>query len=63
VPCSGCRKKVVRKSNPKDVMGGYKYLNAKQLEARLAVFKNRYCSDCKKIEKCDFAMYKACKGG
>jgi len=46
----------------KDVMGGYKYLHAHQIKARLEVFKKNNCKACKIKDKCDYAMYLTCKG-
>jgi hypothetical protein len=60
--CKGCGKRQVsRKITKTDVMGGYKYLTARQIKARLEVYKRRYCSDCDKRYECDYEMYVKCK--
>jgi hypothetical protein len=51
-----------RKRNNKDVMGGYKYLRAHQIAARLEVFKRTNCQRCPKLKECDYSMYLLCKG-
>ena len=55
----GCCSKRV-KFNKYDVMGGYKYLKAHQIRARLEVFKRSFCINCKNRYLCDFKMYKTC---
>ena len=65
--CSGCGKKRAARAaravidEKTGVMGGYKYLNDKQIKARLEVYKKRYCSDCKKRYDCNYEMYVKCK--
>ena len=44
-----------------DVMGGYAYLPAQQIRARLEVFKKRYCKTCPQRYECDYPMYVECK--
>jgi len=59
--CYGCgRKNAKNKLKNRDILGNYKYLSAKQIDARLKVFKERNCTNCEDTLKCDFAMYKAC---
>jgi hypothetical protein len=65
--CGGCRAKAARRSanrniTEKDgVMGGYKYLNDRQIKARLEIYKRKYCQDCDERFKCDYSMYVGCK--
>ena len=62
--CSGCGKKraVAREAIEKDeVMGGYKYLNDRQIKARLEVYKRKYCTGCPRRYECDYAVYSECK--
>jgi hypothetical protein len=67
--CGGCRKRSVSKSNPKspdqyDLTGGVdiKSLNSKQIQARLEVFKRKYCKNCNFRYRCDYPSYLGCKG-
>lgn len=61
--CSGCRKRNARKADQskRDIMTEYKYLNDRQLKARLEVYKKRYCKGCKDIEKCNYEQYVKCQ--
>ena len=59
--CSKCGKKRVLSEDAYDVMGGYKYLPDRQIRARLAVFKKRYCKHCNERYECDYVKYKRCK--
>jgi len=64
--CGGCGKRRVTKQmtkniNKDDVMGGYGHLTNRQIKARLEVYKKRYCKDCDKRYKCDYASYVSCK--
>lgn len=62
--CGGCSKRMAVKEQTKesyDVMGGYKDLPARQIKARLEVYKKRYCKPCENRYKCDFVMYSNCK--
>jgi hypothetical protein len=43
-----------------DVMGGYKYLSASQIKARLEIFKRIYCKNCGERYSCDFGKYQSC---
>lgn len=59
--CGSCtRRKPQHKGGKYDVMGGYKTLTARQINARLEVYKKMYCSDCVNRYNCDFGMYSAC---
>lgn len=58
--CSGCGKRH-RQSTDTDVMGGYKYLNNRQIKARLEVYKKKYCRNCAKAAECDYSVYIKCK--
>lgn len=64
--CGGCGR-TVRKHIDKEnielykVFGNYKYLNDRQLKARLDVYKKRNCSGCEKAEVCEIGMFISCK--
>jgi len=64
--CSGCGRKrqAARRAAQKsgdEVMGGYKYLNDRQIKARLEVYKKKYCKGCNKRYECDYQSYVECK--
>lgn len=65
--CSGCGKKRAARAarnivkNGDEVMGGYKYLNDRQIKARLEVYKKKYCSNCESRYECTYETYKGCK--
>jgi hypothetical protein len=69
--CSGCgRKRAARAArqgaanmaaNVDEVMGGYKYLNDRQIKARLEVYKKKYCSGCDGRYECTYEIYERCK--
>jgi hypothetical protein len=66
--CSGCGKKRAVRARAaaaakikNEVMGGYKYLNDKQIKARLEVYKKKYCSDCESRYECTYEIYSGCK--
>ena len=67
--CGGCAKRRAAKTaNRKaleegDLMGGYANLTARQINARLEVYKRRYCKACDKRYTCDYNGYVACKKG
>lgn len=69
--CSACSKrnairaaenaaKVMNKIASEDILGGYKYLNNQQIEARLDVYKKRNCSTCTDMANCDYKRYLEC---
>jgi len=58
--CSGCGKRRAARTSG-NIMEQYKYLNDRQLKARLEIFKKRNCQKCEKKERCDYEMYVACK--
>jgi hypothetical protein len=58
--CKGCGKRRAAKSS-KNIMEQYKYMNDRQLKARLEVYKKRHCADCDKKDKCNYEMYVACQ--
>lgn len=63
--CGGCgkkKKRPIKASAEKDLMGGYKYLSDRQIKTRLEAYKKRYCSDCNSRYDCDYTMYLKCKG-
>lgn len=43
-----------------DIMGGYKYLTAQQINARLEIFKRIYCKNCSERYACDINKYNSC---
>jgi hypothetical protein len=65
--CSGCGRKrraaqtAAAQKTGDEVMGGYKYLNDRQIKARLEVYKKKYCKGCDKRYECDYQMYVGCK--
>jgi len=63
--CGGCgRKRAVVNApagSPESLMGGYKYLTARQLRARLEVYKKNNCQSCEDRYKCDYGMFVSCK--
>lgn len=65
--CGGCKKRAARRSANRTitrdggVMGGYKYLNDRQIKARLEIYKKKYCPDCDNRFKCDYNMYVSCR--
>jgi hypothetical protein len=65
--CSGCAKRreaaiAARKNREEDnLMGGYKYLNDRQIKARLEAYKRKYCKECELRFECDYENYLKCK--
>lgn len=65
--CGGCAKRrakamAAQRGKADDLlMGGYKYLNDRQIKARLEAYKRRYCKECKKRYDCDYASYVECR--
>jgi len=63
--CGACgRKRAVKTAppgSPESLMGGYKYLTARQLRARLEVYKKKNCTSCDKRYQCDYGMFVSCK--
>ena len=61
--CGSCSKKR-RATTPitkdSDLMAGYKYLTDRQINARLEVYKKRFCSTCGNRYKCDYKSYLTC---
>jgi len=58
---SCCGKKIdINNSNAFSVMGRYKYLTQRQINARLEVFKKINCKSCSKRYDCNFDMYNKC---
>jgi len=54
--------KILTSSRPHfTVMGNYKYLNDKQINKRLQMFKNIYCKECVDKQICNYERYKTCK--
>jgi len=69
--CGGCGKNrrpsraaVNNKTNYYNFTGGVdvKSLNQKQINARLEIFKRRFCSDCNDRYKCNYEVFLNCKG-
>lgn len=65
--CSACtgRSKYANRVNEysKELFGEYKYLSNAQIEARLATYKRKYCTECEKRYVCNYASYLECKKG
>ena len=64
--CGGCaarRKKETKITETDGVMGNFKYLTHKQLDARLKAYKRRNCTSCDNYFDCDYKMYISCKEG
>lgn len=59
--CGGCGNKKVYKEEDFNVKGNYKYLNPRQLEARLDKFKRRFCTGCQTRYDCTYENYLKCK--
>lgn len=57
--CSGCGNRHIKSID--DVMGAYKYLSNRQINARLELYKKKYCKECEKKSVCDYEMYVKCK--
>jgi transposase len=66
--CSKRRRKTpidnVSRSEDYDLTGGMdiRSLNARQVQARLEVFKRRFCKTCNDRYSCDYPSYIKCKG-
>jgi hypothetical protein len=58
--CSGCGKRNAAR-NSSNIMEQYKYLNDRQIKARLEIFKRQHCKDCEKKSSCDYGTYVACQ--
>jgi len=61
----GCNKNRSASASSRDaksftVMGGYKYLTAAQIAARLEVYKRMYCKSCVTRYDCTFEIYSTC---
>lgn len=63
--CGACKKRAEARSArnvaPGDLFGGYKYLNDRQIKARLEVYKLRFCKNCVTLVTCDYANYLNCQ--
>ena len=61
--CGGSRNTKVTAASY-DILGGVsiKSLNAKQISARLALFKRKFCKTCSDRYKCTYTVYLDCKG-
>jgi len=68
MPCGGCgrrseaRREAMRSRDESALNGGYANLTARQIKARLEVYKRRYCSKCEKRYDCNYNNYLKCKG-
>lgn len=47
----------------RELFGEYKYLSNAQIEARLATYKRKNCTECNERYVCDYALYLQCKKG
>ena len=61
--CNSCGKRSAtrRARSSGNIMNEFKYLNDRQIRARLEVYKRKYCKDCKKRYECNYEMYVKCK--
>ena len=64
--CRGCGARRAAKAAASikkdgDLLGGYKYLSVRQINARLEAYKRRFCSSCGERYTCDYAMYLKCE--
>ena len=69
--CGSCSKRrrippntVVTDSREYDLTGGVSIniLNSRQIQARLEVFKRKFCKTCSARYECNYVMYIDCKG-
>jgi len=64
--CNSCGKRNVSKVDisKHDIFGGMsiKSLNNRQIEARVSLFKRKFCKKCGNRYKCDYEHYLVCKG-
>lgn len=68
--CGSCSKRrMVRRATQEsvtsyDLAGGVdiKSLNDRQINARLEIFKRKFCKDCNKRYECNYGVYLGCKG-
>ena len=64
--CGGCKARAAARaatSIKKDgnLLGGYKYLTRRQINARLEAYKRRFCSDCGDRYSCNYETYLKCE--
>jgi hypothetical protein len=61
--CGGCARTSSKTGNnyEEGVVGNFKYLNNKQIKARLESYKRKYCRECVNRYECDFKMYINCR--
>lgn len=59
----GCGQKnnKLRFNKGDNILGSYKYLNDRQIKARLEVYKKINCKNCNERYKCDYVMYLKCR--
>jgi len=62
--CGGCARRRAARQGPataESLMGGYKYLNDRQIRARLEVYKRNNCKACDQRYECDYGNFVKCK--
>ena len=65
--CGGCvKRRAVRAAHRRskedyDLMGGYANLTSGQINARLEIYKRRYCKQCDNRYDCDYGSYVSCR--
>ena len=64
--CGGCAKRRGARQDDvtpdyKRIFGNYKYLNHRQLQARLERYKRDFCKDCQDRYECGFEKFVKCK--
>jgi hypothetical protein len=64
--CGGCAARSAAKgakavTKDGDLLGGYKYLPRRQINARLETYKRRFCSNCSQRYECMYETYLKCE--
>lgn len=64
--CGGCKARAASRAakaitKDGDLLGGYKYLSRRQVNARLEAYKRRFCSGCSERYSCIYDTYLKCK--
>ena len=59
--CGACSRKRTARKEAYDIFAGQKYLTERQLNARLEVFKRKFCPNCDIRYDCNIQKYISCK--
>jgi hypothetical protein len=64
--CGGCANRSAARAakamtKEGDLLGGYKYLPRRQINARLDAYKRRFCSSCDQRYECVYEVYLKCE--